>query len=124
MSEYRQLELEDRGGSAHGALDGTTPVEIVPAPAAGFTRIVESIRFVNVDTAAVDIMIRKTVGASDYDFDRAMALAADGKFFPIEGADTIRLTDTDQSVTAVMGGAAATDDPTWIASWRDVPVAE
>lgn len=124
MSLLRLLELEDRGGSAHGALDGTTPVEIVPAPDTGITRIVESIRFVNIDSAPVDIMVRKTVGASDYDFDRAMALAADGKFFPVEGADTIRLTDTDQSITAVMGGSAASDDPTWVASWRDVLVAE
>jgi hypothetical protein len=124
MSLFRQHEIEDRGGSAHGSLNGTTLVEIVPAPDADFTRVVESIRFVNKDSAAVDIRTRKTIGGSThYEFDNAIALAVSGKLFPVTGADTIRLTDTDQSITAVMGAGAATTNPTWIASWRDVPVA-
>jgi len=124
MSLFRQHEVEDRGGSAHGSLNGTTSVEIVPAPAADFTRIVESIRFVNKDTAAVDIRIRKTItGPTHYEFDNAITLAVNGKFSPVTGADRIRLTATGQSITALMAAGPATTNPTWIASWRDVPVA-
>ena len=125
MSLFRQHEIEDRGGSAHGSLNGTTSVEIVPAPAADFTRIVESIRFVNKDSAAVDIRVRKTItGPTHYELDNAIALAVNGKFFAVSGADTLRLTGTTQSITAVMGAGAATTNPPWVASWRDVPVAE
>lgn len=127
MSLLRLLELEDRGGSNHGSTNGTTAVTLVSAPAAGYVRVVESIRFVNKDSAAVDIRVRKTItdtfGSTDYEFDNALALAVDGRFTPIDQANPMRLSGTDQSITAVLGGAAATTNPTYVASYRDVPVA-
>lgn len=124
MSLLRLLELEDRGASNHGSLNGTTAVDLVTAPASGYTRVVESIRFVNKDTAAVDIRVRKTVGGSThYEFDNALGLVVDGKFAPVSAEHPIRLTATDQKITAVMGGAAATTNPSFVASYRDVAVA-
>lgn len=120
----RQIETEDRGDSGHGSLNGTTSVEIVPAPAAGYTRIVECIRFVNKDTAAVDIRVRKTVtGPTHYEFDNSIGLGVSGTFAPVDRTREVRLSPTDESITAVMGGAAATTNPTWISAWRDVPIA-
>ena len=121
MSLLRLLELEDRGGGGHGALNGATPVEIVASPAAGFVRRVDSIRIAQIDTAAVTIRIRKTVaGPTNYEFDSAVALATDSKFDPVDGQSIVRLA-AGESITAVMGGAAATTNPTWVASWVDVP---
>ena len=118
----RQLERSAAAGATKGSLNGTNSVTIVAAPAAGFMRRVECVRFVNVDTAAVDIRLRLTIaGPTHYECDNVIALAVDGKFFPVEGADVIWL-DTTDSLTAVMGGAAATTNPTWVSGWVDVPV--
>lgn len=122
MSYLRRHELEARAGATKGSLNGTNPVTIVAAPAAGFMRRVECVRFVNVDSAAVDIRLRLTIaGPTNYEADNVIALAVDGKFFPVEGADVIWL-DTTDSLTAVMGGAPATTNPTWVSGWVDVPV--
>jgi len=122
VSLLRRLEREARGGTAHGSLNGATPVEFVATPAAGFVREVDSVRLANIDTAAVDIHIRKTVaGPTNYEFDSAMALAVNGKFDPVDSQHVVRLAEG-ESITAVMGGAAATTNPAWIASWVDVPV--
>lgn len=106
-------------GSNHGSLNGTTPVTIVAAPGASTTRTIRSIRFVNIDTAAVTIRIRKVVAGTPYEFDNSVTLATDGKFNPVHDDQIINLTATDQSVTALMAGAPATTNPTFIASWID-----
>ncbi len=124
MSLLRRFELEDRRGSSQGSLNGTTSVEIVAAPASGFVREVDFIDFFNCDSAAVDIRIRKTItGPIHYEFDRNAALAVNGHFAPLTTSKRLQLTATSQSVTAVMGAAKTTTDPTWIASWKDIPVA-
>lgn len=121
MSYLRRHELEARGGGGHGSLNGTTAVELVATPSAGFVRVVDSIRTANIDSAAVTIRVSKTVaGPSNYEFDSAIALAVDGKFDPVDGAHVVRLA-AGESITAVMAAAAATTDPTWVASWVDVP---
>lgn len=121
MSYLRRHEFEARGGGAHGSLNGASSVDIVTAPAAGFVRVVDSVRMVNKDTAAVTIRVRKTVaGPTDYEFDNVSALAVDGKFDPVDTTLPIRLA-VDEKITAIMSGAAATTNPTWVASWVDVP---
>ena len=123
MSWFRRHEAEEQSGSEQGSLNGATSVEIVPAPAAGFVHRVDCVRFFNCDTAQVDITIRKTLtGPTHYAFDRSPTLAVNGFFAPVTGQEMVRLTATDESITAVMGGAAATTNPTWIASWVKVPV--
>jgi hypothetical protein len=120
--ELQPVEGAAAAGAAKGSLNGTSAVTIVAAPGTGFMRRVESVRFVNIDTAAVDIRLRLTVaGPTNYECDCVIALAVDGKFFPVEGSDVIWLGTTD-SLTAVMGGAAATTNPTWVSGWVDVPV--
>lgn len=121
MSYLRRHEVEARAGATKGSLSGTNSVTIVAAPAAGFMRRVECVRFVNKDTAVVDIRLRLTIaGPTHYECDNTKSLVIDGQFFPVEGADVIWL-DTTDSLTAVMGGAAATTNPTWISGWVDVP---
>ena len=120
--KLRQSERSEQADTAHGSLNGTTSVEIVGEPPAGFTRRIECVRFVNKDSAAVTIRLRKTVaGPTHYECDNVVALAVDGKFFPVEVDSVVRLI-AGESLTAVMSGAAATLDPTWISSWVDVPV--
>jgi len=122
VSYLRQVERSAKAGATKGSLNGTNPVTIVAAPGAGYMRRVESVRFVNKDTAAVDIRLRLTVaGPTNYECDCVIGLAVDGKFLPLEGADVLWLGTTD-SLTAVMGGAAATTNPTWVSGWVDVPV--
>lgn len=123
MSLLRLLELQDRGGTNHGSLNGVTSVDIVVAPAAGYTRVVECVRFYNCDSAAVDIQARKTIaGPTHYIFDRSPTLAVGAVFAVAKGGEAIRLAATEK-ITAVMGGAAATTNPTWISAWKDVPIA-
>ena len=109
-------------GSNHGNLNGTTPVTIVAAPGAGVQRTVRSVRFANIDTAAVTIRVRKTVAGTPYEFDSVTGLVVDGKFWPLSNDDVLNLTATDQSLTAVMGGAAATTNPSFEASYIDYAV--
>lgn len=119
--KLRQLELAAAGGGQPFEFDGTTPVEVVPSPAAGFVRVVDSVRIANIDTAAVTIRVRVTIaGPTDYEFDSTIALAANGKFDPVDGDHVVRLAEG-QSITAVMDAGAATNDPTGVASWIDVP---
>ena len=48
------------------------------------------------------------------------ALAVDGQFDPVDSTKELRLVVGD-SVTAVLGGTVTTNQPSWIAAWRDEP---
>lgn len=106
-------------GSNQGSLNGITAVEIVAAPSASTTREIRSIRLVNKDTIVQNIRIRKLVSGTPYEFGNSIALAVSGVFNPVLDADVIYLTDTTQSITAIMDGAAITTNPVFIASWID-----
>jgi hypothetical protein len=113
---------EEIPGGDHGSLNGVTPVELAPAPAAGFVRCVERLSFDNIDTGAVTIRVRKTVaGPADYEFDSVAGLAVDSKYISVTKNDPVVLA-VGESITAVMDAAAASDDPTWLVSWVDIPV--
>ncbi len=120
MSSLRQIEKAVVGGSEQGSLNGTTNVEIVPTPGAGFTRVVERVSFLNIDTATVAIRARVLNTAVHTEFDNSLTLTIDSKFVPVDGASELRLVVGD-SVTALMGDVATTTNPTWIACWRDEP---
>lgn len=118
----RQLELAAESGGAQGSLNGASSVELVAEPAAGFVRCVDSVRILNIDTAVVTITVRKTIaGPTHYAFDQATALVVNTAWNPVDASKVIRLA-VDESITALMAGAAATTNPTWVASWIDVPV--
>lgn len=102
-------------GNTHGALNGTTPVTLVAAPAASTQRIVRKIRIHNRDSAAVTVTIRYLDGATTRQIAKVI--------IPVDGSyvhdDTEVLDDTDDSITALMGGAAATTNPDFVATWAD-----
>lgn len=106
-------------GSNQGNMNGVTAVEIVPAPGSGVYRAVRSIRFFNLDTAVVTFKVFKRVGVLDYYFDGVVGLAVGGVYNPVDGDDIIALTGTDHSIMALLGGAIATLNPQFIASWVD-----
>ncbi len=123
MALLHRQEREVAGGAAHGSLNGTSEVELVPDDIPdGHTRVVEDLRFVNVDTARVTIRVRKVESATPYQVDVAKNLAVDGVFRPLGGEDgELRLLQG-ETVTALMAAAAATTNPTWAVSWRDEPI--
>lgn len=121
MGSLRQLEKATVGSSQQGSTTGTSSQEVVPTPAAGFTRVVERMSFVNIDTAPVDIRVRVLNTAVNSEFDNVKALAVDGSFRPVDSSKELRLVVGD-SVTVVLGAAAATTEPSWVASWRDEPI--
>lgn len=130
MSLFRLLETEDRGAADQGELNDTTAVELVPAPAAGFTRFAH-IWIANRSTAPAIVRVRVTVtdpGESepaDYEFYSKLLTAdnpgtAAGGCFDI---DCPRLDSTIKSITAILDAAATANQPGWAASWVDIPVA-
>ena len=121
MGNLRQLEKAIVGSSEQGTTNGTSSQEVVATPAAGFTRVVERISFVNIDSAVVDIRVRVLNSAVNSEFDNVKALAVDGSFHPVDSSTELRLVVGD-SVTVVLGAAATTTDPSWVASWRDEPI--
>lgn len=121
MSNFRRHEVEARNGGAHGVMNSTTAVSIVPSPASGLSRVVKDLRFINLDTAAATIRVKKEDGVSPIEFDNAVALVAGGKFFPVVLGDVVHLSEG-ESISAVLDGAVTTNQPTFCASWTDVPV--
>jgi hypothetical protein len=121
MGNLRQLERAIEGGSDQGSLNGTTSVELVATAPTGFTRVVERLSFLNVDSAQVAIRARVTVaGPTHYEFDNDLALAVNGNFHPVTSAQELRLSPG-ESVTGIMDSAPTTTNPTWVACWRDEP---
>jgi hypothetical protein len=120
---WRQIERAATLGSDWGDLDDTNYVTIVPDVAdADLVREVDSVRFVNLDTGAVDLTVWIFDGASTYDqIDQSLALAANGKFVPVDGDNKVRLGNG-FALVAKLGGATSSDQPIWYATWRDVPV--
>jgi phosphatidylethanolamine-binding protein (PEBP) family uncharacterized protein len=90
-----------------GALNGTTPVTIMAAPAAATQRIVRNILINNRDTAVVTVILRKLKGASTFVL-KTIDLDAEDAW---EFDHVIVLDATDESITAVMTGAPATNQP-------------
>ncbi len=120
MSLLRRLEITGTCGSAEGETSGATPVVVVPAPPLGWTRVVDCLRIANLDTAAITWRLRKDVDSTSYEFDSGTALAADGKAEPITPVLTVRLTDVNHSLSLVLDGAVATQEPEWVSGWYDV----
>jgi len=120
----RQLESEDRGGSARGALNSTTSVEVVATPDAGFTRR-SKLWVQNKDTAAVILRLRVTVaGPTHYEW-YSESLALDNPGTAAGGHVAVDCPDLQngETISAVLDAAIATNQPAWVSSWVDVPVA-
>lgn len=121
-TNLRRIEKEVASGDTFGWTDGTTEVEVIPGPPDGYKRVTEMLRICNLDTVSHTIRVLRYDGVDYVEFDSAIDLEPDGKFDPIQkGVDEVR-SQENHSVWIVMDEAMVTEDPTWIASWRDEPM--
>lgn len=104
-------------GMTDGALNGTSEVIIVAAPSWG-SRKVRSVIICNVDTAAVTLNLYVLNGATVRYLIKGESVAASKTLI----FDTpLTLDTTAKSLRATMGGAAATTNPDFAATWEEVP---
>ncbi len=102
-------------GSNDGVLNDTTPVTLVAAPAGGVKRLVRSVRIANNDSADVVLTYSYKHGADS-------RVVWKGTLNPGDTLvdDTVYvLDDTDKTITAVLGGAVAATQPSFVASYGD-----
>lgn len=98
-----------------GDLNGTTPVSLVTAPAGGERRVIRSAKICNKDTAAVTVDVYKDKNGTAY---RIIQLTmAVGDTLILDEGDIEVLDATDETLKAVMSGAAATTNPTFTSSY-------
>lgn len=102
-------------GANEGALNGTTPVTVVAAPGASTQRIVRNVKISNKDTAAVTVTLSKNKAATLRELCEVTLEAGDILLYD----DVIVLDATDESVEAVLSGAAATTNPDYDSSYAD-----
>lgn len=102
-------------GGNEGALNGTTPVVIVAAPALATQRTIKDISFHNRDTATVQVTLRKIKGASTFELTRVDINSRSTYVWD----KVVVLDATDESVTAVMSAAPATNQPDFDASYLE-----
>jgi hypothetical protein len=96
-------------GGNEVAFNGTTPVTLLAAPAASTRRVVprNGLKVHNRDTAQVTVTLRKLKGASTFVL-KIIDLDPNDDWF-YDGV--VVLDATDESITALLGGAAATTNP-------------
>lgn len=103
-------------GGDDGAMNGTTAVTLVSAPASGAQRIIKTLTIQNRDTVVNTITLRKVSGGGTRQLWSGDLDVGDTLIFD----DPLVLDDTSSSVTAVMAGAVTTTNPDWTSSWADV----
>lgn len=102
-------------GSNDGTLNSTTPVTVVAAPGASVQRQVHWISITNKDTAAVTLTLNLVNGVSTRRLTQIVMAVGDNLLWN----DNLVLDTTAKSVTAVLGGAVATTQPDFVASYGD-----
>lgn len=102
-----------------GALNGTTPVTVLAAPAAGVKRIVPAngLSVYQADSVAQDIIFQILKGATTYVFWVEAAVAAGSH---VVLPKKVTLMATDESFEVVMGAAVTTTAPKWDISALEV----
>lgn len=103
-------------GSNDGALNGTTAVTIVAAPAASTRRLVKTITIHNCDTAEVTVTLQFVNDASI----RKLGKFTVGVDETLIWNDPLILDATTKSIKAVMSGAPATTQPDFTSHYGDV----
>jgi len=104
--------------SVNVALNGTTPVPVVPDPGSGSTSEVLLVAVHNRDTASRTITARTTGGTINPN-QLGSAVIAAGKHgvIPIAGA----VVSNGETLELLTDGAAATTEPSAHVSWFNVP---
>jgi hypothetical protein len=102
-------------GNSNGALNGTTPVDVVAAPASSTQRLVRKVRFFNLDTASVTITLQLDDNSTDRVLQKfTLAAGEAGVYEDVEVLDA-----TTKKLQALMSGAPATTQPAYSAAWAD-----
>ena len=121
MSLLRQVETEARHGMSVGDTTGTTAAEVVATPAAGFVRVVRSLRVHQRDTVASTIRLSLFDGTSTYvEIDSATKAAGEIHRVLTEG-EVIHLPEG-YSLTVLLDATVTTAEPAFVAAWTDVPL--
>lgn len=103
-------------GSADGVLNGATPVTVVASPAGSTRRVIRTINIANQDTASVVLTLNLVDGVNTRPLINSMTLSVGDTLIY---DDVLVLDATNKSITAVLAGAAATTNPSWMSSWGD-----
>lgn len=102
-------------GGNQGAMNGTTEVTLVAAPASSTRRLVRSLVVANRDTASVTLTVQVAKAASRYTL--WSGTLASGSTW---NCDTVMVLDaTDESIVAKLGGVVATTNPDFHSSYAD-----
>ncbi len=101
-----------------GSLNGTTPVTLIYGPADGLPRENPAASIFNEDSASVTLRVYYYNGASDRNIFNG-SLAQDARWSMGDEHDKYRLDKPDQAIRAVLSGAAATKNPTFVSSWDE-----
>jgi len=102
-------------GGNDGVLNGVAEVTLVAAPAAATRRIIRTITISNADTAAVVVEVRLKETANLRIIWNGTLAVGDTLMI----CDVIVLDTVNKSITALMAGAPAANQPHFTASWGD-----
>ena len=102
-------------GNSNGALNGTSQVDVVAAPAALTQRGVRNVKFYNRDTVAHLITVKLSDNGTLRFLDAQTVQPGQAWFF---GAFTV-LDSSLKKLVAVMGEAVTTTNPDFDAAWSD-----
>ena len=102
-----------------GSLNSTTPVALVASPEASARRLVRFISVYNKDTVAIALTIGYLHNATTSIIFKGTLQTGETYIFG-DGGETLVLDDTDQSITAVLGGAVTANQPEFISTYAEV----
>jgi len=102
-----------------GSLADTTPVIVVDSPIAGVRRLIRYISIHNKDVSPVLLTLTNDITGVPYIIYRG-TLAVGDTFVFGDGGETIVLDDIDQTVSAVLDGAVASEQPEFVATYAEV----
>jgi len=120
MLRHTKTEVAGRDGDV-GVTNGTTEVEVVPAPPAGARRILTFFHTRNINTgggAGRDVTLRwkKTAGSLTRDLHLVSNLASLASWDPIPSNGGIVMNADDESVVVLLNGTGAFP---WSVIWED-----
>jgi len=103
-------------GASTGTTNGATDVTVVSAPAASTQRIIGVITVYNADTASATVTIKRNENGTDRIIYSDALVSGDTIHF----AYPYVLAATTSSIEIVLGGAVATTELDWTASYADL----
>lgn len=104
------------GSGNHGSLNGSTHVELVPAPSAGSFRMVRALYINHTDADTVTLHIAKKISGNEYQIHSQLMLQ--GYTVEFGDGDMIILGEG-ESLVAWLDTTPSTTEPTFVVSWGD-----